>query len=225
VSDTPLRFELPGGGHALFTDRAHGDMSTDGGERAVRAREGLRELLGVEALVRGHQVHGSRVQHVREMPRRGGQLASAGADADGQLTAITGLGVMVLAADCLPVALASTRAVAMLHAGWRGLGAGVLERGVAALRRLGADEEIVAVIGPGAGVCCYEVGPEVHLAFGEDRREGPIDLRAIAGERLHAAGVSQVRIAPECTICDESFFSHRREGPAAGRQAGVAWRS
>jgi hypothetical protein len=133
---------------------------------------------------------------------------------------------MVLAADCLPVALGCTGAVAMVHAGWRGLAAGVLEQGVLALRELAGTEPIVAIVGPGAGVCCYEVGVEVYRAFGDADRAGPhIDLRAIAHERLAAAGVGHVRDVRACTICDERFFSHRREGAGAGRQAGVAWLS
>jgi copper oxidase (laccase) domain-containing protein len=132
--------------------------------------------------------------------------------------------------------------VAMLHAGWRGLAAGVLEEGVRAVREVrvravrevgvravrevGGAGEIVAVIGPGAGACCYEVGPEVHAQFGSARStRGRIDLRAIAAERLRAAGVAEVRDVAACTICDERFFSHRREGAGAGRQAGVAWLS
>ena len=75
-------------------------------------------------------------------------------------------------------------------------------------------------------MCCYEVGPEVHAAFG---RAVPgaqnIDLRAIARERLLAGGVAQVLEARACTICDARFFSHRRQGQRSGRQAGVAWRS
>jgi YfiH family protein len=133
---------------------------------------------------------------------------------------------MVLTADCLPVALARAGAVAMLHAGWRGLAEGVLEEGVRALAELDGDGAIAAVIGPGACVCCYEVGPEVHAAFGGAHREGRrIDLRAIARDRLLEAGVAQVLDARACTICDERFFSHRREGDRAGRQAGVAWLS
>ena len=134
---------------------------------------------------------------------------------------------MVLSADCLPVALGAPSGVAMVHAGWRGLAAGVLEEGVRTLRELVGPQEVVAVIGPGAGVCCYEVGPEVHAALGA-RTGGArrrIDLRAIARERLLAAGVAEVRDAGPCTICDERFFSHRREGARAGRQAGVAWLS
>jgi copper oxidase (laccase) domain-containing protein len=113
----------------------------------------------------------------------------------------------------------------MLHAGWRGLAAGVLEEGVRAVDALaGAGGEVIAVIGPGAGVCCYEVGEEVRAVFSGAHREGRcIDLRAIARERLLAAGVSEVRTLDACTVCDERFFSHRREGARAGRQAGVAW--
>jgi hypothetical protein len=87
-------------------------------------------------------------------------------------------------------------------------------------------EGISAVIGPCAGVCCYEAGEEVHAAFGNSHRDGPrLDLRAIARERLQAAGVRHIEDLPQCTICDEGLFSHRREGARAGRQAGVAWLS
>jgi polyphenol oxidase len=82
----------------------------------------------------------------------------------------------------------------------------------------------VALIGPCAGVCCYEVGEEVHAAFDGAHRDGrSLDLRAIAHERLLAAGVAEVRDAQACTICDERFFSYRREAARAGRQAAVAW--
>jgi hypothetical protein len=82
----------------------------------------------------------------------------------------------------------------------------------------------VAVVGPCAGACCYEVGEEVHAAFAGVHRDGRlIDLRAIAHEKLLAAGVAEVLDAEACTICDERFFSHRREGTRAGRQAGLAW--
>jgi purine-nucleoside/S-methyl-5'-thioadenosine phosphorylase / adenosine deaminase len=133
--------------------------------------------------------------------------------------------MMVLVADCLPVLLGSGQAVAALHAGWKGLANGVLEEGVRAVRELGA-EEITAVIGPGAGVCCYEVGEQVHAALGGRHRYGThVDLKAIARDRLLAMGVADVNDVGLCTICDERFFSHRREGDRAGRQAGVAWLS
>jgi purine-nucleoside/S-methyl-5'-thioadenosine phosphorylase / adenosine deaminase len=225
VSSSELRFELPGGATALFTARAAGNMSSVSGagvQDAEQARERLRAEVGVERLARGYQVHGTVVARIEGPPEPGAPLRHA----DGQATALSRIGTMVLTADCLAVALASAGAVAMVHAGWRGLAAGVLESGVAALRELDGEEQIVAVIGPGAGACCYEVGPEVHAIFGDLHRDGTrIDLRAIARERLLAAGAADVRDASACTICDERFFSHRREGAQAGRQAGVAWRS
>jgi YfiH family protein len=201
-------------------------VAGDGSEDAHRARERLRAEIGVQRLVRGYQVHGTIVRRVRTLSDEEDDGGRPRIQADGQATALVGVGAMVLTADCLPVALGSSTAVAMLHAGWRGLSAGVLESGVAAVRELGDVEEIVAVIGPGAGVCCYEVGAEVHAALGGAQLErAPIDLRTIARERLLAAGVAEVRDVAACTICDDRFFSHRREGMPAGRQAAVAWRS
>jgi YfiH family protein len=217
--------ELPGSGRVLFTARAEGNVSSVSGEDRERSggvRERLKEHIGVRELARGRQVHGASVMRVAE---HDGDADAPLVEADGQATSLQRVGVMVLTADCLPVALGSARAVAMLHAGWRGLAAGVLEQGVLALRELDGSGEIVAVIGPGAGACCYEVGAEVHAALTGDSRRGPIDLRAIARRRLLAAGVAEVRDVPACTICDRDFFSHRREGPRAGRQAGVAWLS
>jgi YfiH family protein len=235
-----LRCELPGGAHALFTTRADGNLSTlrgPGHERGRRERDRLCAELGLRWLCASRQVHGAAVQRVAEQDGSGGEAVPI--DADGHATALRGVGVMVLVADCLPVVLGSEGAVAALHAGWRGLAAGVLEEGVRALRELGGNRngDFVAVIGPGARACCYEVGEEVHSVFGDrsgapspsgwvGRRGGrKLDLPALARERLEAAGVARVEDLGVCTICDERLFSHRREGPRAGRQAGVAWLS
>lgn len=236
-------FELPGGGLATFTGRAQGNMSSVGGEgaeRGLEARERLRETLAVRRLVRGYQVHGTVVGRVLA----GGEYAGQGGnafepedsasqprlEADGHALAARGLAAMVLTADCIPVALGADGAVAALHAGWRGLAAGVLEEGMRALREVGGRGEVVAVVGPCAGACCYEVGEEVHAAFAGAHRTvkgtgdgDTIDLRAIAHEKLFEAGVAQVLDLKACTICDERYFSHRREGLRAGRQAGLAW--
>jgi polyphenol oxidase len=220
--------ELPGGALALFGSRAHGNLSTragDGHERGRESRDALCAELELQWLCASRQVHGNTVQRVHTIAGRGGEAVAI--DADGHATALDGVGAVVLTADCLPVALAGDCAVATLHAGWRGLAAGVLEQGVRALRELGDGEAaaIVAVVGPGAGACCYEVGPEVHAAFGTTVATAQnIDLRAIARERLLDAGVDEVLDARACTICDERFFSHRREGARAGRQAAIAWR-
>ncbi len=255
-----VALELPGAGRALFTDRSHGNLSSVGGEQAehgLRAREQLCEIAGAQHLIRGYQVHGTVVGRVFEDGSRPG-LPSAfepqnGArqptfEADGHAVAAPAVAAMVLTADCIPVVLGAEGAVAALHAGWRGLAAGVLEEGVRALREVGGRGETVAFVGPCAGLCCYEVGEEVHAAFDgvpigdryrnrrpthpgtrRDRRSAgngrSIDLRAIAHERLLAAGVTQVRDVAACTICDERYFSHRREGARAGRQGAVAWLS
>jgi YfiH family protein len=138
---------------------------------------------------------------------------------------------MVLTADCLPIALAGGGAVAMLHAGWRGLAGGILAEGVKTLRQLGANGKLEAAIGPGAGGCCYEVGEEVHREFaglaGQVRRGRNLDLKAIAREQLDRAGVRTVHDVGLCTMCEDDslFFSHRRDGGVTGRQAGLAWLS
>ncbi len=228
VVDGAIRFDLPGDGHALFTTRARGNLSTLRGtehEQGLDARERLCHELGLRWLCASRQVHGTSVQRVLSVDGAGGRPLAI--DADGHATALPGLGMTVLVADCLPVALGSEGAVAMLHAGWRGLAAGVLEHGVRAVREIGRRRDrVVAVIGPGAGACCYEVGPEVHRAFGgSETQRSNIDLRSIARQRLLGAGVVSVHDVRLCTICDERFFSHRREGASAGRQAGVAWLS
>jgi purine-nucleoside/S-methyl-5'-thioadenosine phosphorylase / adenosine deaminase len=232
-----MRSNLPGGGHALFTMRAHGNLSSvggDGAEHGLEARERLREQLGVRRLLRGYQVHGTTVLCSRtdaDISAQDSATVQPPVEADGHATSVAGIGAMVLTADCLPVALGANGAVAMVHAGWRGLAAGVLEEGVRAVRELlGGEDDVVAIVGPGAGPCCYEVGEEVHAAFGgAHRAQGPhtrnIDLKAIARDRLLAVGVGEVRDLAICTICDERFFSYRREGACAGRQGGVAWLS
>jgi YfiH family protein len=202
-------------------------MSSVGGEgreMGQNARVRLRDRAGLASLARVYQVHGAVVRSSRDgaSEHLGQQKLPR---ADGQVTSTPCLGVMVLAADCLPVALGREGAVAMIHAGWRGLAAGILEQGVLALGDSQAGE-LVAVIGPGAGACCYEVGAEVHSALGsENRGVAKIDLRAIARQRLLRAGVDRVEERGGCTICDERYVSYRREGERAGRMAGVAWLS
>lgn len=232
--------ELPGG-RALFTTRRGGVSSapyasfnlgrwTDDDPAAVEEnRDRLAAAIRIprEAIAQGLQVHGAEVRRVTVPP----DPAADPTPADGQVTALPGVAPLVLTADCLPVALIAPGAVAMVHAGWRGLAGGVLAEGVAALRELGANGPVAAAIGPGAGVCCYEVGEEVRDAFarhGDAVRAGSnVDLKAIARRELRAAGVGEVHDSGLCTICSDPslFFSHRRDDGITGRQAGVAWRS
>ena len=219
-----LAIALPGG-TALFTTR-HGGVSegpfaslnlgllTDDDPGNVRENRARVERLTGGRLAQARQVHGTDV--ITANP-------DAMTDADGQVTGDHGVAAIALVADCLPIALVAPEGVGMLHAGWRGLAGGVIDNGVARLRALGA-ERIHAAIGPGAGPCCYEVGEEVHAAFGTSGRT--VDLKAIARERLSAAGVEEVHDCGLCTMHDpERFFSHRRDRGVTGRQAGVAWRS
>jgi YfiH family protein len=124
-------------------------------------------------------------------------------------------------ADCLPVALAGPKGVAMAHGGWRGLAGGVLTRAAEAV------EARAAAIGPGIGPCCYEVGEEVLSEFAaldavSDGRH--LDLGAVAEALLRRSGVDEVERADLCTSCNpELFYSHRRDGEKTGRQAGIAW--
>lgn len=235
-----LAVDLPGA-RALFTTRRGGVSegafaslnlglwTDDEPERVLENRERVAAEAGIERerFAQGRQVHEATVRRVTEMPEPGYEPQSA----DGQATALEGVATVVLTADCLPVAVGGEAAVAMLHAGWRGLAAGVLEEGVRALRELGAAGPLHAAIGPGAGVCCYEVGEEVHAAFGAEppeltRRGRNLDLKAIARLRLERAGVESVHDCGLCTMCSDAslFFSHRRDGGITGRQAGVAWR-
>jgi copper oxidase (laccase) domain-containing protein len=110
----------------------------------------------------------------------------------------------------------------MLHAGWRGLAAGIVPRALATF-----DEPPAAAIGPGIGPCCYEVGPEVLEAFADVRGVATrrmLDLRAVARAQLEAGGVTRIEDVDLCTACHPGlFFSHRRDEGRTGRQGGLAW--
>jgi polyphenol oxidase len=228
--------ELPGA-RALFSTRRGGVSSgpfaslnigrktADDGANVDANRDRLAASVGLprDRFLYGIQVHGTRVRRATELlgPDR------PAVEEDGQATALRDTAALVFTADCLPVLLASEQAVAALHCGWRGLAGGIVAEGVAALRELGADGPIAAAVGPGARGCCYEVSEDVHARFGGGRVGARnLDLAAIAGEQLRAAGVTEVHDVGLCTICagDELFFSHRRDDGVTGRQAGVVWR-
>lgn len=143
-------------------------------------------------------------------------------DADGHLTRTVGLGLLVLVADCFPVALSGGGQIAMLHCGWRGVAEGILERATAEF-----DAPPSAVVGPGIGRCCFEVGDEVRARFADvpEAASGRLlDLRAVIEARLTAAGIRAIDNLDLCTSCrPDLFFSHRRDGGVTGRQAAVAW--
>jgi polyphenol oxidase len=171
----------------------------------------------------GRQVHAAEVmRHKTPMDPPAFAQPARAPEADGQATSTPGLAPLVFVADCLPVALAGARGVAMIHCGWRGLREGIVGRGVEEV------EATAAAIGPGIGPCCYEVGEEVARAFGwlgEGVTRGRmLDLVEVARRLLARAGVTDVEVAELCTSCEaELFFSHRRDGGVTGRQGGLVW--
>lgn len=204
------------------------------GARAVRHGFGLRGATPPAELARPRQVHGAAVTDA-------GACRGPGPppEADAIVSDTPGLAVGVLTADCVPILLASrrARAVAAVHAGWRGLARGVVAAAVDALaQRAGAAaEELVAGIGPHIGPCCYEVDEPVLTAL-EASHGGPLlaelarpgrrghamlDLGGLAAAALARAGVppdAVGRAAAFCTCCDaERFHSYRRDGARAGR--------
>jgi hypothetical protein len=151
-----------------------------------------------------------------------------GRDGDGLWTDEPGVPMLVLSADCLPIALLrrdeSSPALALLHAGRVGLLAGIVEAGAAAL-----GGRVAAAVGPGIGPCCYEVGDEIRDAyrarFGSGALRGRnIDLWFAAERVLRDAGVESIERLDMCTACDpQRFFSHRRDGRITGRQGVIGY--
>jgi YfiH family protein len=187
------------------------------GDSADRVEENRRiacESLGLpaERLAFNRQVHSPTVHHATPGLR--------GAPGDGLWTEDAGVPLLAMSADCLPIAVARTdggpRALAVLHAGWRGLSEGIVQAGVEAL----GPGDKAAVIGPAIGPCCYEVGTEVSDRFDADlTQDGKLDLWSAAERALRAAGVGRVDRLDLCTRDHpELFFSHRRDGRARGVQ-------
>jgi YfiH family protein len=232
-------FGLPPGLGALATTRSGGvsegpwaslNLGTACGDASAAVaenRDRIRAHLPADPCWM-NQVHGTRLLHLDDwIP--GVEADAAWTDRPGQVCA-------VLTADCLPVLLADRRGglVAAVHAGWRGLAAGILERVVETLP--GSPDDLLAWIGPAIGPAHYEVDAQVRDAMldlsralsacFEPVREGHwlADLPAIAQHRLRSAGISHPASAKLCTASDPTrFFSYRRDGGRSGRQASLIW--
>ncbi len=234
------------GVHAHFTTRVGGvsegthaglNLGSTSGDAAVDVRENRRRLadaldLDAQRVSMGHQVHGADVHRIdapASFGRFTGELAGW-RDGDGLVTAAADLPLMVLGADCLPVLLWRTDGsqVGAVHAGWRGLVAGILRNAVTML-----GGEVAAAVGPAVRPCCYPVDDDLRATFADrfgaatvvDRA---VDLAAGARVELTDAGVdpTHITVAEACTSCDaERFYSYRRDGEHTGRQAGIIWRT
>ena len=198
-----------------------GRLTGDEVERVDENRRLLCEEIGADpsALALNRQVHSTLVHRAEAGVR--------GEPGDGLWTEERGLPVLAMAADCLPIALVradvDAPAVAVVHAGWRGLLDGIVRVGAGTL-----GGRVRAAIGPAIGPCCYEVGPEVaepfREAFGADVLHGRnLDLWTSAERALNAAGVEEVQRVDLCTACNpDRFFSHRRTGKPRGVQGVLA---
>jgi purine-nucleoside/S-methyl-5'-thioadenosine phosphorylase / adenosine deaminase len=198
----------------------------------------LTQALGLPAPIRSlRQVHGARVQRVGPEP------FPEGLEGDALITNVAGVPLAIAVADCVPVLICdpATRAIAAVHAGWRGTVAGVLGAAIRALHAAyGSDPAGMRLaMGPAIGPCCFEVGDEVVDALLRSDtgatgcvRDGDrphIDLRSALARQARAAGVPETGIEASdlCTACRGDLLeSYRRGRGRAGRMLGlIAWRS
>jgi YfiH family protein len=236
-ADTAFELGLPGS-RAVFSTRRGGVsdgpyeslnlgiLTDDEPERVMENRRRVARAARVapERVGMGWQVHGTDLLEWDAPPGTGRSYADPHGkllpQVDGHLTAEPDLALLVLVADCYPVALSDGARAAMLHCGWRPLAGGILER---AIERFDGSPE--AAVGPGIGGCCYEVGPEVLEAFAAldgVARGRMLDLRAVIARKLADSGVTRVQHIHHCTSCrPDLYFSHRRDGGVTGRQAGL----
>ncbi len=166
-------------------------------------------------MARLKQIHSARVLKVTTIGEAG--------EGDALITNTPGVPLSIRTADCYPILLADPdhRAIAAIHAGWRGTAAQIVKRTLEAMQaEFGTSpHRIAAAIGPGIGACCYEVSDDVSQKFGRSGTKH-LDLAAINREQLETAGVPQdrIEIVGACTRCDaERFHSYRRDGDQAGR--------
>ena len=211
----------------------------DAGTFGTAGREPVGEVMGrwwslVESLnayaprlATSRQVHGNRVL-VHRLTWDGWLRSDA---ADGHVAPERGTALAITVADCVPVFIAHpSGACALLHAGWRGTAARILDRGVAELVRAGLDARDLRVhLGPSICGRCYEVGPDVYQQItGQPASAAKcVDLRAILARQAREAGIAHISVSEFCTRCDnDRFFSHRAGDPgrmvaaiAASREA------
>ncbi len=244
-----LEVDLGAGVRAGFTTRAGGvspqpwdslNLGLGVHDDAARVRENRGRAAGWLGR-RAHfatQVHGTGVavvEEARDVVAAGADPVDTVGEADG-LVGVDGAGVGVLVADCVPVLLADVvaRVVGAVHAGRRGLAAGVVPATVRAMARAGADPSRVrAVVGPSACGACYEVPATMRDELAATRPAAwsttswgtaALDLPAGVAADLAASGVGDVRRTGVCTLEDERFYSHRRaarSGTTTGRFAGL----
>jgi purine-nucleoside/S-methyl-5'-thioadenosine phosphorylase / adenosine deaminase len=213
-----------------------GILTDDDQALVTRNREIVADALDrqPEGFAMARQVHGTDVQVHNAKPRPSAYVTRVPAlvEADGHVTGLPDVTPLVLVADCLPLVMTAPGAVAAIHCGWRGVAAGIVPLAVERLCEVSGatPSHVTAALGPGIGVCCYEVGEEVITAFRKRAvdvamKGSHLDISEAIRLELQRAGVDASAFADVsiCTSCNpDLFFSHRRDGPT-GRQAGIAW--
>ena len=224
-----LRWEMDGPYEVVFSTRVGGvsegpfeslNLGRRTGDDVERVDENRRRLCAevgadAELLTLGFQTHSTVVNRA--------EAGSRGVPGDGLWTDEPGIPMLALGADCVLMAIARTNgsepALAVVHAGWRGLIDGVVE---ATAETMG--ESFAAAVGPSIGPCCYEVGEDVaspfRARFGDDIvRDDKLDLWSAAEQAARDAGASEVERVDLCTRCQSDlFFSERRTGRPRGTQ-------
>jgi YfiH family protein len=258
---THQKLPMPGPFNAIFTQRAGGqskglydslNMALHVGDDPRRVRANRQIVLnacglsGTQPIIAA-QVHGSEVALVTDDDAGRGNFSHADAieGSDALVTKANGVPLISLSADCLSLVLGDPQAkvLAVLHGGWRGLAAGVIQNTVAQMVASGAKPERIFVAGtPAIGPCCFEVGHDVAAALeasddcvvNKTSDKVWIDLQRVALNRLKQASIpeSQIHLSETCTCCQRDgseslYFSHRRSTRAGekhtGRMALVAW--
>lgn len=222
------------------------NLGANRGDDREKVRENYRRFcaaVGTDAdhMVFSSQVHGDVVRVCTAADGGLGLSRMEDYEADGLVTDVPGLCLVVFSADCLPLLLHDPvrRVAAAVHAGWRGTALGIAERAVEKMRDLyGCDPgNIRAAIGPCISKCCFETDEDVPNAMTAalgagalkfiEMREGAkfrVDLKGLNALRLERAGLDPERIAvsPECTVCrSDKYWSHRVTGGERGSQAAV----
>ena len=213
------------GVRAFTTTRAAGSFGVGSDEpvRDVMARwDRLRAELAPSGprLATAHQVHGDRIF----LHGTGWEGWLRCGDGDGHLALQRGTGAAVSIADCVPVFMGhASGAIALLHSGWRGTAARIVERAIDTLDSRGIPSgELMVHLGPAICGNCYEVSADVYerLTGRAVDRSTTVDLRAVIADHARSRGVRRISISDRCTRCDnDTFFSHRAGD--GGRQLGV----
>ncbi len=188
--------------------------------RPAWQRFGAVMASGFSGVAASNQVHGITIQEY-DSAYPGVGIATG---TDGHVTGAEGLLLAITVADCVPVYVVHPQSMTLglLHAGWRGTAAGILEAGVERVCRTAEANPVDLVIHCGVGICgvCYSVGSDVFTAVTGLQTEGParLDLRRDLARRAESMGVGRVTVSAWCTAHDhELFHSHRRWGTRAGR--------